>query len=242
MNEIVSNTIDISKLGIKEYDDGSKKHILVSPDNIILWIKYQFEEQEIRYKKQNGNNPHPFSHFLDLSDCIINTDDEKSSLTNLSDILNEKYKAELPNCFTINGYGIEVLIRIECRNSLIHSAFFHQTKFHEDVNFEGTEFKGHASFGSCIFEKRADFTKTNFTGNFEFERSTFYGVVLFNYAKFDLYQVHFEYSVFNAEFQATGIKFINDDQRKDKPNNKPYISFYGCTTKFLNNRKKAIHL
>src|SRR5665648_50498 len=208
---------------VTKNEDG--KNILNNPDKIVRWIKYQFEEQEIIYSKEDIHL-RPFLYFIDLSNCVINTvnHDGKPIMTNLCDILNEIYKEELPGCFLINGYGTEnriyheVLVGIKCENSIIYSAYFHQTRFREDVNFEGTEFKNHASFGSCIFEKYANFNETNVTGNSGFEGCTFNGKAKFNNAKFDCYQVHFEYSVFNGEFQANGMKFINDDQRKDKPN------------------------
>src|SRR5665648_349991 len=202
---------------VTKNEDG--KNILNNPDKIVRWIKYQFEEQEIIYSKEDIHL-RPFLYFIDLSNCVINTvnHDGKPIMTNLCDILNEIYKEELPGCFLINGYGTEnriyheVLVGIKCENSIIYSAYFHQTRFREDVNFEGTEFKNHASFGSCIFEKYANFNETNVTGNSGFEGCTFNGKAKFNNAKFDCYQVHFEYSVFNGEFQANGMKFINDDK------------------------------
>ena len=225
MNEVVSNIIDVPDMRV----DGNGRHILDSPDKIIWWIKHKFEEQKSNPELLDDDGT-PLFRYIDLSNCVINTEyhDAKPALTNLCDILNEKYKAELPNCFIINGYGSknriyhEVLVRIECENSLIHGAFFHQTRFHEDVNFVGTEFKGLASFGSCIFDKRANFNNTNFIGNSGFEGCTFNGKALFNNAIFDCWQVHFEYSVFNGEFQAQNIKFLSND-KKDT-----YITFHSA--------------
>lgn len=229
MDENMTNRIDVSDVK----PDANGKHILNSPNKIIRWIKHQFEEQEIDYRNHDINDTSPLELFINLSDCIINTFplDGNPSMTNLCDILNENDKVKLLDCFINNGSGNrfhqEVLERVECTNSLIYSAFFHQTKFHKDVNFEGTEFKRYASFGGCLFEKHTYFQKASFAGNFDFDRCTFNDNVYFKEAKFNIDQIHFGNSIFKGEFNAQKIEFLNDDKRHNISNaNEPYIDFY----------------
>jgi hypothetical protein len=224
MTESLSNRTDISDI---EFSDADNKHILDTPDKILRWIKYKFEEQ-----KSNINDIEPKNRYIDLSNCIISTfsHDGNPSMTNLCDIIEESGKYRFSNCFITNGYGNdyyqEVLESIVCRNSLIYAAFFNNTKFHKKVDFTDSEFKGYASFGRCYFEKTAYFSNTVYTGNFSFDICIFNDRVRFDKAKFNVYQVHFEYSIFKSEFNADNIVFIEDTDRN--PNNVPNITFYGA--------------
>ena len=232
MTKATSNKIDISD--IKFFRDENKQ-ILDTPDKIIRWIKYKFEEQE------SSTFAEPINHYIDLSNSIISTTSHNGnpSMTNLCDIIKENRNNKSLDCFITNGYSNnyyqEVLEKVFCRNSLIYSAFFHNTKFHKEVDFEGSEFKGYASFGHCCFKKNANFQNTIYTGNFDFDNCIFIGRVLFNKAKFDVYQVHFDYSIFKDRFVANRIEFINDEIKNENRNIKPFISF--CGTEFQNELK-----
>ena len=205
-------------------EDGVSRHELNTPTKIIVWIKYQFEQQEIDYNKEY--RPFSFSKRIDLSNCIINTSSigGKPSLTNLSDILKANDKGEKLDCFINNGFGNkynhEVKVKIDCRNSLIHSGFFQNTKFHESVNFEDSTFDGYASFGNCLFTKYADFQKVKFVGNFDFSVSTFNDNVYFHGAIFDTVQIHFNHSIFQKKFQAQNLEFSTHENSPT-----PYIDF-----------------
>jgi hypothetical protein len=224
MTESLSNRTGISDI---EFSEAEKKHILDTPDKILRWIKFNFEEQELK-----GRDIEPKNRYIDLSDCIISTfsHDGNSSMTNLCDIIKVNNNDGLLDCFKYNGYNNdyyqEVLEKIVCRNSLIHAAFFHSTKFHKEVDFDDSEFKGHASFGQCYFGKTASFQNTVYTGSFGFENCIFNDRVWFNNAKFNIYEVHFEYSIFKSEFNANNIVFIDDIKRI--PNFGPSITFYGA--------------
>ncbi len=224
MTEPLSNRTDISDI---ESSEAENKHILDTPDKILRWIKFNFEEQELK-----GRDIEPKNRYIDLSDCIISTfsHDGDPSMTNLCDIIKVNNNDGLLDCFKYNGYNNdyyqEVLEKIVCRNSLIHAAFFHCTKFHKEVDFDDSEFKGHASFGQCYFGKTASFQNTVYTGSFGFENCIFNDRVWFNNAKFNIYQVHFEYSIFKSEFNANNIVFIDDIKRT--PNFVPSITFYGA--------------
>ncbi|MUP40124.1 pentapeptide repeat-containing protein [Labilibaculum euxinus] len=205
-------------------EDGVSRHELNTPTKIIVWIKYQFEQQEIDYNKEY--RPFSFSKRIDLSNCIINTSSVggKPSLTNLSDILKANDKGEKLDCFINNGFGNkynhEVKVKIDCRNSLIHSGFFQNTKFHESVNFEDSTFDGYASFSNCLFTKYADFQKVKFVGNFDFSVSTFNDNVYFHGAIFDTVQIHFHHSIFQKKFQAQNLEFSTHENSPT-----PFIDF-----------------
>ena len=64
MTKATSNKIDISD--IKFFRDENKQ-ILDTPDKIIRWIKYKFEEQE------SSTFAEPINHYIDLSNSIIST-------------------------------------------------------------------------------------------------------------------------------------------------------------------------
>lgn len=217
------DNIDISDI---EFIENKNKHILDSPDKIIRWIKHKFKEQKSKQKDFIPN-----SEYIDLSNCIISTISryEKPAMTNLCDIIKGIKKGELPGCFVYHGsgnnYHQEIKKTIICNNSIIHSAFFHQTRFHKEADFEGTEFRGHASFSRCFFEKYANFQKTKYSGNFNFERCTFNDSVWFNEAKFDLFEVNFQYSIFKAGLDAKKIEFVNETKAKDSLKTHSFITF-----------------
>jgi len=220
MRKTIPDNLDISDI---EFIKDEKKHILDSSDKIIRWIKYKFNEQ-----RTNSNNDSIKIEFIDLSDCIISTrsHDGKPIMTNLCDIIKEDKNGKLSDCFTNNGndYHQEIYKMIICNNSIVHSAFFHQTKFYKEVDFEGTEFRGYASFSSCFFEKHANFQKTKYSGNFDFESCTFNDYVWFNGAQFDVYEISFRSSIFKAGLDAEKIKFINGPTIINSKN-PPYITF-----------------
>ncbi|WP_461629543.1 pentapeptide repeat-containing protein [Labilibaculum euxinus] len=203
-------------------EDGVSRHELNTPTKIIVWIKYQFEQQEIDYNKEYR----PFSKRIDLSNCIINTSSigGKPSLKNLSDILKANDKGEKLDCFINNGFGNkynhEVKVKIDCRNSLIHSGFFQNTKFHESVNFEDSTFDGYASFSNCLFTKYANFQNVKFIRNSNFDRCIFNEDVYFNKVIFDTHEVSFDNSIFKGNFHGQSIEFKTDPRRDT-----PFIDF-----------------
>jgi hypothetical protein len=214
-NLLIERT-DISDIKEIKGEDGVSRHELNTPTKIIAWIKYKFKQQEIDYNKEY--RPFSFSKRIDLSNCIINTSSigGKPSLTNLSDILKANDKGEKLDCFINNGFGNkynhEVKVKIDCRNSLIHSGFFQNTKFHEHVNFEDSVFQGSTSFRDCLFEGVSSFKGARFNNTVCFSRSTFNMYVNFNNAQFDTSEVHFNNSIFKGNFYAKEIKFIKDSQ------------------------------
>ena len=203
-------------------EDGVSRHELNTPTKIIVWIKYQFEQQEIDYNKEYR----PFSKRIDLSNCIINTSSigGKPSLKNLFDILKANDKGEKLDCFINNGFGNkynhEVKVKIDCRNSLIHSGFFQNTKFHESVNFEDSTFDGYASFSNCLFTKYANFQNVKFIRNSNFDRCIFNEDVYFNKVIFDTHEVSFDNSIFKGNFHGQSIEFKTDPRRDT-----PFIDF-----------------
>lgn len=228
----LSNNLNISDIKMQMCDDNQERHILDSPNKIIRWINYKFQEQIKKHKKQRENGL-PLYRCIDLSNCIINTsyNNGEPSLTNLCDIIYENENVKLLDCFINNGYGNkyyhEVLEKFVCKNSLIYAAFFHMTKFHKDVDFEGTKFKGHASFGRCLFQNGAWFQKAKFSGNFAFEGCTFEGSTYFPNAEFDVRQINFTDSIFRGVFIARNLTII-DDQTNDNHAFKSYITFAGA--------------
>lgn len=227
--EEVQNKTDISDIEIQRCDDHKERHILNSPNKIIRWIKFKFEEQEIVHNR-NKDSGLPLFKYIDLSNCIINTfvNEGNPSLTNLCDILSENEKVDLLDCFISNGYGNqyyqEVLERFFCKNSIIYAAFFHNTKFHKEVDFEGTEFNGHASFGGCLFEKSAWFQQTKFSGNFGFDRCIFENVVYFSNAELAVQQINFSNSIFKNDFDARNLTITTREISAFRP----YITFAGA--------------
>ncbi|WP_461642850.1 pentapeptide repeat-containing protein [Labilibaculum euxinus] len=205
-------------------EDGVSRHELNTPTKIIVWIKYQFEQQEIDYNKEY--RPFSFSKRIDLSNCIINTSSisGKPSLTNLCYILKANDKGEKLDCFINNGFGNkynhEVKVKIDCRNSLIHSGFFQNTKFHESVNFEDSTFDGYASFSNCLFTKYANFQNVKFIRNSNFDRCIFNEDVYFNKVIFDTHEVSFDNSIFKGNFHGQSIEFKTDPRRDT-----PFIDF-----------------
>jgi hypothetical protein len=221
---LIERTIisDIEKIKYK----GGVKHVLNTPQKIINWIKYQFEEQVINHQNISGKNSRPFHKYIDLSECVIYTTSNggKPSLTNLCDILEENDKVEELDCFLNNGYGNtyyhEIKEEVRCRNSLVYSAFFHQTKFHKYVDFENSTFDGYASFSGCLFEEQANFQNVEFIRNSNFDRCIFNKNVNFNKALFDTHGVLFNNSIFKSKFHGQSMEFITDPKSKT-----PFIDF-----------------
>lgn len=223
MNKTIIDNIDISGI---DFNEKEGKHILDSSDKIIRWIKHRIKQQE---SKENG--PFPNYRYIDLSYCIISTKsyNGKPSMTNLCDIVKESERTELSDYFINdnpeNNYYQEVQKAFICKNSIIHSAFFDRTKFHEQVDFEGSKFHGYASFYGCSFEKMANFQGTKYSGVFNFESCIFNDVVLFHKAKFELAQITFRNSIFKERVNANEIEFVNDTNEDNTRSNHSYISF-----------------
>lgn len=224
--------VDISDIIIQTGDDEIDRHVLDSADKIVRWIKYKFDEQS-KMTISNLDLHSIVYQYIDLSNCILSTfsHDGSLSMTNLYDIVNTD--TIIPDCFVFNGYGpgytMEVKKEIICTNSIIYSAFFHQSKFHERVNFNKTKFLGNASFGSSLFEKNAYFQKSIFSGNFDFSSCIFKGDFILSEAVINTFQVHFENSIFKDQFKAQKITFNNYDKEKDLGiYENSYISFYSA--------------
>lgn len=205
------------------------RHILDSPDKIIFWIKHQFEEQKknSRFINNDGN---PIFPEINLSKCIIST---HPHLTNLCDILKENDKEEKLDCFINNEQGNkffqEVLEDFKCDNSIFYGADFAQTKFHKSVNFQNTIFEVNANFSGCHFMQDAFFNVTKFKGQFDFTKCSFESIANFSYTEFDVYQILFDNSIFNNEFDASGMKFVNEEKyQKEGTHRDVNLSFRNC--------------
>lgn len=198
-------------------DDGEERFELNNSDKIIRWIKYKLEEQTIEYQNQESHPPLPIHQYINLSNCAISTTtlDDKPSLTNLCDILEQNDKREKLDFLNNNGYGNkyyhEVKIEIECKNSIIHSAFFHHTKFYKYVDFESSIFKGYCTFSNCLFEEDTSFQGSKFIGLCDFSGSEFKANVFFHNAIFDTNQIHFNHSIFRSRFLAQNLEFVTKD-------------------------------
>jgi len=222
--DLISERTDISNISEIEGEDGVNRYELNTPKKIIDWIKYKFEEQIIRHSQNNMSRS--LIKCIDLSNCIISTTskDGKPSLTNLCDILEENDKVEKFDCFLNNGYGNtyyhEIKEEVNCRNSLVYSAFFHQTKFHKYVDFENSTFDGYASFSGCLFEEQANFQNVEFIRNSNFDRCIFNKNVYFNKVLFNTHEVFFNNSIFKNKFHGQSIEFITDPKRKT-----PFVDF-----------------
>ena len=220
MNKTIKDNNEVSDI---DFDVDEGKHILDSSDKIIRWIKHRINEQESK-----RNETFPNYRYIDLSHCIISTPlhNGEPSMTNLCDIVKESERTKMLDYFINdnpeNDYHQEVQKAFICKNSIIYSAFFHRTKFHEDVDFEGSEFIGNASFSGCSFGKYANFQATKYSGGFNFESCIFNGVVLFHKAKFESAQITFRNSVFKDRVNANEIEFDNDTNEN---NDQSYISF-----------------
>lgn len=211
------------KLSISDIEVNDKeKRILDTPEKIIWWINHKFEEQQ-----KTADDGDRFYRSIDLSKCIISS---HPGITNLCDILIENDKSLKLDCFVYYGEGnkyyYDINEMIICQDSVIYSAFFHNTKFHKKVDFQRTEFNGYASFSGCLFEKNANFQEVLFRGSFDFSYCIFNDSVDFDSATFDTHQVNFEHSVFNGNFRANRIEFI--EKVDDYKGLKIYITFYGA--------------
>lgn len=227
-----NKSVDVADININKGEDGVDRYVLDSADKIVRWIKFKFDEQSKMAIPDSDFDSFVFQ-YIDLSNCILSTFSRDSTpvMTNLCEIVITN--SILSDCFVFNGYGngytMEVKKEIICVNSIIYSAFFHQTKFHERVNFSKTRFLGNASFGGSLFEKNVYSQESIFSGNFDFSKCIFKGDFILSKAVINVFQVHFENSIFKNQFKAQEITFNNYDKEKDLSLfENSYISFNGA--------------
>lgn len=194
--------------------DDNDRRILDSTDKIIRWINYQYEEQEIKHEE---NTDIPYRRYIDLSNCIIctRTTDGKPALTNLCDL------AGKIECVvnTYNDYPHktrfhqEVLEEIICHNSVIHGAFFHCTKFHQQVYILNTVINN-GDFSRCEFLEYTFIQDCQLSFG-SFEGSIFHKAVSFSKSEFDHFQIIFRNCIFKDDTSFHSIKIKGEGVSKE---------------------------
>ena len=184
--------------------DENGRRVLNTPDKIVRWIQYQFEEQTTKHSRTPEI---PVYHYIDLSNCVVSTHehDNKPSLMNLCEIAGKidcviNTYDEYPNH---TKFHQEVLEELRCDNSIFYASFFHCTKFHKRVMFSKTIFYG-GSWGNCEFLDHLFIEECELRfGNFE--NNIFHGCVRFYKSYFNHFQVIFRKCLFKDEVNFNNI-------------------------------------
>lgn len=174
---------DVSDIEI----DSNGRHILNTPDKIVRWIKYQFEEQdqEIKYSGIPSSSK-DFRH-IDLRNCVLYTEEYQGVPVsmNLRDIAgkidcivdtSEEYEQGL------TPFMQEVYLSIWYDNSLIYRGSFNRTKFHGPISLHNTSFCPYPTtetdWSFCEFMENLWVEECKFSGG-DFCGSKFHGTVHF---------------------------------------------------------------
>ena len=186
--------------------DENERHILNTPDKIVRWITYQFEEQAII---SFGDREIPPYHYIDLSNCVVSTTgvDAKPALMNLCEIAGKieciiNTSNKCPDC---TPFHQEVLEEFHCNNSIFYASFFHCTKFHKTVKFSKTIIHG-GDWGNCEFMGNFFMQECEIEfGNFG--NSIFHGIVSFYKTCFNYFQVIFQRCLFKSDVKFNNVIF-----------------------------------
>lgn len=191
--------------------DENGRRVLNTPDKIVRWIQYQFEEQTTKHSRTPEI---PVHHYIDLSDCVVSTreHDGKPLSMDLCEIAGEI------DCI-INTYSKypdytkfhqEVLEELHCNNSIFYASFFQCTRFHKNVICTKTIFLGGGDWGNCEF--MSDFFMQECELKFgNFGSSIFHGTVSFSKSHFDYFQIIFQRCSFKGNVRFNAITFENID-------------------------------
>lgn len=190
--------------------DKNGRHILNTPDKIVRWIIYQFEEQAIISSSDPEIPPY---HYIDLSNCVVSTTDvdAKPALMNLCEIAGKiEYIINTSNkCPDCTPFHQEVLEEFHCNNSILCASFFHCTKFHKNVVFSKTVIHG-GDWGNCEFMGNFYMQECKLKfGNFG--SSIFHGTVSFSKSCFDYFQIKFQKCLFKDDVRFNAVTFKNID-------------------------------
>lgn len=195
--------------------DENGRHILNTPDKIVRWIIYQFEEQAIISSRDTEMPPY---HYIDLSNCVVSTIefDDKPASMNLCEvagkiecIINTSNKC--PNC---TPFHQEVLEEFHCNNSIFYASFFHCTKFHKTVKFSKTIIHGGGDWSHCEF--MGDFFMQECEIEFgNFGNSIFHGIVSFSKTYFNYFQIIFYKCLFKDKARFNNVTFRNIEDWKE---------------------------
>jgi len=191
------------KISLADLDkDGSNRIVLDSPEKIVFWIEYQLEKQQQKAKEQQRSYL-----YIDLSNCVICTDfhNQIPSMTNLNEIAGKISCVKKVTDEKNNKYHQEVLLPFFCKNSILYTPFFHQTKFHGDIFLDETKLVGGGSFSLCSFKGSFYGQKTDF-GQCDFSFSKFHKGVIFTKAEFSGLNIDFSRCTFHDEVRLNSIK------------------------------------
>lgn len=212
---------DISIHDIEQ--DEQDRFILDTPDKIIKWIKYQYNQQELEH---NRNPEISFQRYIDLSNCVICTRKTSDSplSTNLYDL------AGKIDCIVRSNhlpFHYEVLEELKCRNSIIYGIGFSSTRFHHKIEISDSTFKNGGSFNGCEFLEPVLIQDCDQCQVGSFERSVFHREIYLTDLSFNCIKVSFAQCTFKGNVNLSNILFPSCDNEVVKGHN--FVDFSQST-------------
>lgn len=175
---------DVSDIEI----DSNGRRVLDTPDKIVRWIKYRFEEQDLEIKYSGIPSSSKDLRHIDLCNCVLYTEeyqgvpasmdlrDIAGKIDCIVDTSKEYEQGQTP-------FMQEVYLSIWFDNSLIYGGSFNHTKFHRPISLHKTSFytspTTETSWSSCEFMGNLSIEGCKFSGG-DFCGSKFHGDVRFS--------------------------------------------------------------
>lgn len=216
--QIPRTDTDISD--IDQNNDGY--YILNTPDKIVRWINYQFEEQSIAGANIPGHPP--ILHTINFTKCIISTSEiNNCSSMSLHDIAG-KIDCICKSNKHYNNKTIfhqEVLENIRFYDCIINNGFFQQTKFHKDVIIIKSKFN-RGTWDNCEFIGNLIIqdSKLNISG---ISFSTFHGTVSFSHSSISGIEFSFFKNQYKSDVTFNKVHFFIEN--RNSTSKQPHINF-----------------